>query len=763
MSLENKWITSGSSKPFYIRKSFVLGEAPADAVLLVTGLGQFNAWINGNKVGDHFLDPAWTDYNKQVQYLKFDVTDMLSAGSNAISLEIGNGWFIWDTEYGYSFHFPPFMPPNPNPYREYGRSLVGAFELTVSYADGRTEVIGSDDKCLTIEHGVRHSNVYGSEFIDGSMVRKDFSQSDCDESDWVAARYAEADELPKGALKEAYMPPVRAIKHYEAKYIYDANDRRIYDLGQNISGILHAEVKGTAGTQIDFYPAEKLDENGDADQVAKNWMLIDNVISYVIAEDDAAEDFSQTFTYFSGRYIAVSGDAEIISLTAEAITSAWKRAGSFTCDDERYNRIYDMIEKTVEANMVGVHTDCPTIERFAWQEPNHLMAPSIFYMKDGSALWNKFLEDLRLAQHTADDVFRDFEGNPVYPGDGLVPSQAPCYIPNVLPVPGMGSFYDIIPWGSTCILGTYWHYQFYGDRKIIEDNYDAGMRYLDHLKTMMNDEGFLNHGLGDWGNPENELARENIETAFLYADAVTLEYFARILGHTDDAEELHSFAERVKDNYNTRLLSYNEELGCTCYRVYDHRDEFFITQTAEALPLYWGMVPTKHIDDVVRAFRHALDIKGAFVSGEVGLPYVIQTARANGMNDLIDEFITREEHPSYYAFVLDGETTLGEYWESNPRSHCHDMMGHIIEWYYNGIAGIQPLEPGFDRVMIRPYMPDSINSFECSYETPHGTIRVEADRNDDDTELRIEIPDGIEYEIDTSGIKGKVNIGINLQ
>lgn len=743
MSLGNNWITNGSNRPFYIRKKFSLKEKPASAELSVTGLGQFIAWINGHKVSDHFLDPAWTDYNKQVQYLRFEVSGLLDPGDNAIALEIGNGWYIWDTEYGYSFHFPPFMPPNPNPYREYGPCLVGTFEMAVSYSDGTQELITSDDSCLTAPHGVKHTNVYGSELISGREVKAGCSKPDYDDSSWMTARFASDEEKPRGDLAETKMPPIRAMNFYEAKYLHTVNGRRIYDLGQNISGILSAEVKGRSGDQIDFFPAEKLDEAGDADQMAKNWMLIDNVISYIIAEDDKWEPFSQKFTYFSGRYIAVSGDAEVRELTGISISSAWRIAGTFTCDDERYNKIYDMVEKTVEANMVGVHTDCPTIERFAWQEPNHLMAPSIFYMKDGKDLWDKFLEDLRLAQHTADDVFYDFEGNAFPAGDGLVPSQAPCYIPNVLPVPGMGSFYDIIPWGSTCILGTWWHYQFYGDIKVIEDNYDTGMRYLEHLRTKVNTGGFLNHGLGDWGNPENELARENIETAFLYADAVTLEKFARILGKEDDAEQLEAFAAEVCDNYNSRLLQRNDKLGCMCYRVYDHCDEFFITQAAEALPLFWGMVPDEYEEDVVKAFRSALEEKDAFVSGEVGLPYVIQTARKYGMNDLISRFITKEEHPSYYAFILDGETTLGEYWETNPRSHCHDMMGHIIEWYYNGIAGIQPMEPGFANVRIDPYLPEGMNSFRCTYLTPYGEIEVEGQRDGSSIKYKAHIPEGI--------------------
>lgn len=191
------------------------------------------------------------------------------------------------------------------------------------------------------------------------------------------------------------------------------------------------------------------------------------------------------------------GKTELRNLKGEAISSAWEDDGTFQCDDERYNQIYRMILRTVEANMLSVHTDCPTIERFAWQEPNHLMAPSILFMKRSDRLWKKFLADIRSDQLTSDDWFSDGKGGRYYPGEGLVPSQCPCYIPNVLPVPGLGDFYDTIPWGSTCILGTYWHYMFYGDTAIIEENYETGLRYLKHVSSKQNAEGFLNYGLGD--------------------------------------------------------------------------------------------------------------------------------------------------------------------------------------------------------------------------------------------------------------------------
>lgn len=746
-----RWITNGTAKPFWARKVFEIEKAVKCATAKVCGLGQFHFWMNHEKVEDHELDPGWTDYRKLIQYVTFDVTEQLHSGENVLEVEVGNGWFHKMDEH-YSFHFPEFMPPNPNPYRPFGEELVLALELRIVYEDGTESVLHADDSFQVRRHPVVMSNVYGSETIDGWLF-------EAEESEWEQAVLVPKEKEPTGKMTEQCQPPVKVVRSYAGECLGNVNGREIYDFGQNMSGILEFEAFGKRGDEVRIYPAEKLAENGDVDQMAKGWVNLDSCITYIIGEDDRWEKCRMKFTYFAGRYVAVErvhgqemrqagSEIRIRNVTAHAISSAWKTDGTFSCDDKRYEQIYSLVEKAVEANMVSVHTDCPTIERFAWQEPNHLMAPSIFYMKDGRKLWEKFLLDMRTAQHTADDYFLDMEGNPYYPGEGLMPSQCPCYFPNVLPVPGLGDFYDIIPWGSTCILGTYWHYLFYDDKQIVEENYEAGKLYLEHLKTKVNADGFLNHGLGDWGNPKNELVRENIETAFLYADAKTLAYFAEVLGYAEEKRQLERYADQVKENYNEKLLVWNEELNGWCYRAWDHQDELFLTQAAEALPLYWGMVPEEKEADVVRAFRYTLEQESALISGEIGLPYVIQTARKYGMSDLICRYILREEHPSYYAFVLDGETTLGEYWEKNPRSHCHDMMGHIVEWYYNGIAGIRPLKPGFEKICICPYLPESINEFACSYESVRGTIRVQVKDCGEEVELTVQVPEQIEFEID---------------
>lgn len=754
MGILGNWISNKSQTPFYVRKEFEIDREVKKAEAKVCGLGQFLFYVNGKKISDHELDPGWTDYHKTIEYVCFDVTEQLKKGKNVLGAEIGNGWFLKD-DLHYTFAFPAFMPENPNPYQPFGETLVFAVCLMITYTDGTTQEITADDSFLVKEHPVRRSNVYGSEDYDASYEQTGWNQTGFQAAGWKPAVIISADKEPEGELIEQFQPPVRTIGRYMAKYMHTVDGCDIYDLGQNISGMLMLCYRGKAKDEIQIYPAEKLDASGRADQVAKNWITVNTCITCRVGKDDTWENYRQRFTYFAGRYLAVrksSAQIEIRDIAADAITSAWDKAGTFLCDDKRYVQIYDLVEKAVEANMVSVHTDCPTIERFAWQEPNHLMAPSIMYMKNGKNLWNKFFMDMRNGQLTDSDHFYDYEGNRYFPGEGLIPSQAPCYIPNVLPVPGMGSFYDIIPWGSSGILGVKWHYTFYGDKKVIEENYEMGKRYLAHLMTKQTGEGFICHGLGDWGNPDHELARENIETAFFYADAVTMAEFAHILEKKQDEKEFSGLAENIRENYNEKLLVKDSD-GRWCYRSYEHKDKLVMTQACEALPLYWGLVPEDKNEDVVAAFHKTLCEKQCFASGEIGLPYIIQTAREYGMNDLICSFILRPEHPSYYAFVLDGETTLGEYWEENPRSHCHDMMGHIIEWYYNGIAGIRPLEPGFKKVLVKPYLPESMNHMECTYHSASGKIQVILNRTNGKTELTVHAADGITVEIDRSNLK----------
>lgn len=192
-----RWITNGTAVPFYARKRFETAKKIKSAEAKVCGLGQFLFYINGRKVEDHELDPGWTNYRKLIQYVTFDVTDYLTMGENVLGAEVGNGWFIKMDEY-YTFRFPEFMPPNPNPYQPYGKSLVLALELVITYEDGTEEYIRTDDTFKVREHPVVMSNVYGSETIDGRLVQRDWCTVELDDSDWEKASVVPAEEARQG-------------------------------------------------------------------------------------------------------------------------------------------------------------------------------------------------------------------------------------------------------------------------------------------------------------------------------------------------------------------------------------------------------------------------------------------------------------------------------------------------------------------------------------------------------------------------------------
>lgn len=264
MGILGNWIGDGSAQPFYARKRFRVAKEVASATAKVCGLGQFVFWLNGRKVDDHELDPGWTDYRKLIEYVAFDIKDYLVVGENALGAEVGNGWFLKNDEH-YTFHFPRSMPPNPNPYRPFGRSLVLALELHITYADGTEDTIRADGSFRVSRHPVIQSNVYGSKAMDGRLRQSGWSEAGFDDRGWQPAKVLPAAEEPAGVLVEQAHPPVKVIHSYPARYLHTVNGRDIYDLGQNMSGMLQFEARGKAGDVIRVYPAEKLGADGDVD------------------------------------------------------------------------------------------------------------------------------------------------------------------------------------------------------------------------------------------------------------------------------------------------------------------------------------------------------------------------------------------------------------------------------------------------------------------------------------------------------------------
>ncbi len=708
-----KWISSGGKKAFRARRIFSARGGVREAYCSVSGLGQFVLSINGRKVGDQVLSPGWTDYNKQVQYVTFDVSDFFDSARNLIEAEIGCGWYIADT--GGRHHYTSGF----HGYKDFGEVLPFIFELTVRYKDGTEEKLLSDSEWTVLPSATTLSNIYGSEDYDARLEKTGGGS---------LARVLTDDEKPKGELAAMSHPPIKIAGTYEAVSAVSKNGGVIYDFGQNMSCLFEIAVEGKAGQRVKLTPAEKLTADGDVLPSCNSYMI------YTLG-GFGVERWMPRFTYSAGRWVKVElfgeGDEvpRLLDIKAHFITSSAARAGSFSCSDKRFRQIMDIIERAMDSNLGHVHTDCPTVERLGWLETSHLMAPSVMYYRDAETLWEKILRDAREAQYGECEADVDLTLPNFRYGEGMIPSVAPRYA-RFIHAGDMGSFWDIVPWGSTVILGELQRRRFHGEGEYSNDAYESAKKYLAYLERQYEDyeqiygrgDGakFLCHGLGDWGVLRvGTEARENVETAFFFHDLCVMADEARRLERYDDEEYFRKTAERVRRDYNSALLKKSAQTGEWYYRMYGD-DTGAAVQTVQALPLYFGIVPEDKRESVTKSFLNSV-FSRKIESGEIGLRYILGLLGQLGESDIVLDMMMQPEHPSYIRFVERGETTLPEYWEDDARSHNHDMMGHIYEWIYAYAAGITS-EDGFETVHIAPRPPHTITELECSFRADTGTI-----------------------------------------
>ena len=741
-----KWISSGGDKAFYAARRFAARDDIAEAFCSLCGLGQFVLSVNGKKVGDHVLDPGWTDYNKQVQYVTFDVTELLQRGENDIMAEIGCGWYLADIG-GRHFYTAGF-----HGYQSFGRVLPFIFEMTVRYADGTEETLVSNEGWSVRRSATTLSNIYGSEDFDARLLPKSGSVIDDPESN--AAVVLSSDDIPKGEVVAMSHPPVKIVRTYDAVSASERDGTVIYDFGQNMSGLFEITVRGKRGQRIKMTPVEKLTADGDICQSCDSYLI------YTLGSEEI-ERWRPQFTYSAGRWVKVEclpadGEEEtpqLLDIKAHFITSSAAVTGKFSCSDERCGQIMNIIERAIDSNLNHVHTDCPTVERLGWMETSHLMAPSVMYYRDAGVLWEKILRDARETQYGEGEEERDLTYTNFKYGEGMITSVAPRYA-RFVHAGDMGSFWDIVPWGSTVILGELQRRRFYGACDADIEAYEAAKKYLLFLKKQYDEyaeiygrdsssgEKFLRHGLGDWGVLRvGTEARENVETAFFYHDLDVMAKEAERLGRTDDAECFRRIADEVKDDYNRALLGVSESTGEYYYRMYGDTERDRVIQTVEALPLYFGMVPEDKRESVEASFLRSVKSR-SIESGEIGLRYILRLLSDMDKNDIVYDMMMQPEHPSYIRFIEKGETTLPEYWEDDARSHNHDMMGHIYEWFYACVAGITS-EDGFRTVRIAPRPPKALTTVDCSYHAATGKIEESMRMSDNGFTLDLTLPPNV--------------------
>lgn len=708
--------TIGQYRMPQFRKQFSLKDKKVKAATAhVAGLGHFDFFINGNKVGDHFLDAGWTNYGQEAQYVTFDVTPMLNEGDNLIGVMLGNGYY---------------NIPNERYFK-----MTGSFGapktrvlLNILYEDGSFENVITDDTWKVTESPITFSSIFGGEDYDATKIIKGWKLPGFNDSDWK-----------KPVIVKDYNVNLYSAPGTELKIIQDLptnsvnvlpNGRIIYDLGQNFSGIVSMTVKGKPGQTITLTPGEVL-ENGDVSQQSSGAPFF---YRYTIGSD-SIETWQPQFTYYGQRYIAVDGATDrrmenssdtlplILELSGRHTTAATRPTGNFECSNPLFNKIATLIDWAIRSNSASILTDCPHREKLGWQEEAHLMQPSLQYRYDMASIYPKIMRDLEAAQLE----------------NGCVPTIAPEF------VRFKWGFEDTPEWGSSSIICPWNYYLWYGDDSLLKKHYPMMKAYADYLGSRAEDN-IITYGLGDWydigPNPPGyaQLTSNGITaTAIYYADIRILQQAAAKLGLKADEEKYAQLAADIKNAYNKRF--YNDSL-----KTYDRG-----SQTANAISYSLGLAEGEQREAAIKALEEDIVSRGySLTAGDVGYRYVLAALTDAGRPELVYMMNSRYDTPGYGWQLAHGATALTESWQAfTSSSNNHFMLGHILEWLYSSLLGIRQTSnsAGFAEVTIDPMPCGDISRASGTVRGRYGDIDCGWNLQDDIYKLSVRIPENSSGEI----------------
>lgn len=673
------------------RREFDVARPIRRATVFACGLGQHEIRLNGRKVGNDVMEPGWTNYRETCFYTAHDVTDQLKTGRNALGVMLGNG--MYNVTGG---RYVKFRGSFGSP------SLI--LQLEIEHTDGTFTTIATDESWKTASGPITFSCIFGGEDYDARREVPGWDRARFDDRAWELAR---AGKGPGGALRAQMSPPIRVQREFASVQVTQPRPGVfVYDLGQNFSGWPKLSVRAPAGAQVNLIPGELLDANGLVTQRSSGGPVR---FSYT-CRCDGVETWSPRFSYYGFRYVQVEGAApeseldtaphvpRIVRLTGEFLYSSAPVAGEFECSNELVNRIHQLILAAIRCNLQSVLTDCPHREKLGWLEVSHLLAGGIMFNHDTARFYAKVSRDMREAQLP----------------DGLVPDIAPEY------TVFQGGFRDSPEWGSASVFNPWHVYQFYGDHRLLETNYDVMERYVEYLGTRATNH-IVSHGLGDWYDiGPNRPGASQLTSIGLTATAIyfgTLEVLAdtaRRMGRSEDAARFAKLAGEVRSAFNATFFQAESN-------QYDRG-----SQTAQAMPLVLGMVEDERRAAVLEQLVRAVETNQFRVTaGDVGFTYVVKALMEAGRDDVIYAMVCQTNGPGYADQLRKGATTLTEAWDADPRSsqnHC--MLGHAEEWFYAGLAGIRPdpAGPGFKRMILKPAVVGGLTWVRAHYDSPQGRI-----------------------------------------
>lgn len=697
------WITApelSTENPVFTR-SFTLPADTVSARIYATGLGEYQLYLDGQKVGREYLTPGCNHYDAWIQYQTYEV--QLAAGEHQLAIALGNGWYK-----------SPMVSPTTDCI--YGDTLKALLEMHAQLEDGSTWVLGTDESWSAQAGPITFNTIYDGEVLEPSAA---------------GGKQTAAAVLPEDfqKLTARWSLPVVVKQELTPKEIlHTPAGETVLDMGQNFSGFIRFRCKEPKGTRIHLQYGEVLQDGN-----FYNENLRSAKAEYIYVSDGTERIIEPSFTFYGFRYVKVEGFEEPLraeDFTGCVLHSDLEMTGQLSTGHAKVNQLISNVVWGQRSNYVDVPTDCPQRdERLGWTGDTQIFAGAACLNMDSYAFLNKYCHDLYTVQQTL----------------GHVTHVVPPFTLRGVTCSAWGDAATIVPWTL---------YQYYGDRSILQQQYESMKGWADYIYSRDEASGGKrlwqgDFSFGDWLAMDHENPQERahggtdpdyISSAYYYYSVSLVAKAAKVLGKEADRRHYEKLAEEIRAAFKHEFFTGSGRLAVT-------------TQTGYVLALFWGLAPEESRPRLIRELKKKLQDNGGYLkTGFVGTAYICKALSENGLEDLAYGLLLNEESPSWLYAVNLGATTIWERWNSmlangkvngtDMNSFNHYAYGAVIEWMYQYMVGLRPCEggEGFKKVIIAPQIDERIGRLDMKYRSAAGLYEVHWQLTGADLKVKICVP-----------------------